>query len=240
VILGVDGILKLWLATLPDRSGQNNVIHLWSCFDGRVVRRSFPLDQSQVSPYPVFTCSTHGIDGFVKLEHVWQWRRNSTQRNGRSGCSEFGVGWRLLWESIYASLTVHPDSKCTSETLGPIPCNCRITAGWWTESRGDWSKQIRGNSIWLPCNNERVYDHHQENLRKIDICLTKNICHGWFFLLIPTSSVEGRDTCMDLENFYVTPCFSHDYQLTLVEYNIQQNTQSVCTTREKRQIGTFF
>jgi hypothetical protein len=29
-------------------------------------------------------------------------------------------------------------------------------------------------------------------------------------LLIPTLSVEGRDTCMDLENFYVTPCSSHD------------------------------
>ncbi len=53
------------------------------------------------------------------------------------------------------------------------------------------------------------------------------------FLLIPTSSVEGRDTCMDLENFYVTPCFSHDYQVTLVEYMKQQNTQSVCTTRDK-------
>jgi hypothetical protein len=36
------------------------------------------------------------------------------------------------------------------------------------------------------------------------------------FLLIPTSSVEGRDTCMDLENFYVTPCFSHDEHLVLV------------------------
>jgi hypothetical protein len=34
------------------------------------------------------------------------------------------------------------------------------------------------------------------------------------FLLISTSSVEGRDTCMDLENFYVTPCFSHDYNLS--------------------------
>jgi hypothetical protein len=33
------------------------------------------------------------------------------------------------------------------------------------------------------------------------------------FLLIPVSSVEGQDTCMDLENFYVTPCFSHDYHL---------------------------
>ncbi len=40
-----------------------------------------------------------------------------------------------------------------------------------------------------------------------------------FFLLIPTSSVEGRDTCMDLEN---------------------KNTQSVCTTTEKGQIGTHF
>jgi hypothetical protein len=61
------------------------------------------------------------------------------------------------------------------------------------------------------------------------------------FLLIPTSSVEGRDTCMDLENFYVTPCFSHDYQLTLVEYIKQQNTQSVCITREKEtHRDTFF
>ena len=52
------------------------------------------------------------------------------------------------------------------------------------------------------------------------------------FLLIPTSSVEGRDTCMDLENFYVTPCFSHDYHLTLVEYIKPRNTQSACTKRE--------
>ncbi len=51
------------------------------------------------------------------------------------------------------------------------------------------------------------------------------------FLLIPSapsSSVEGRDTCMDLENFYVTPCFSHDYHLTVVEYIKPQNTESVC------------
>ena len=61
------------------------------------------------------------------------------------------------------------------------------------------------------------------------------------FLLIPTSSVEGRDTCMDLENFYVTPCFSHDYHLTVVEYIKPQNTESVCTTREKEtDRDTFF
>ncbi len=39
--------------------------------------------------------------------------------------------------------------------------------------------------------------------------------------------------CMDLENVYVTPCFSHDYQLMFVEYIKPQNTESVCTTREK-------
>jgi hypothetical protein len=61
------------------------------------------------------------------------------------------------------------------------------------------------------------------------------------FLLIPTSSVEGRDTCMDLENFYVTPCFSHDYHLTLVDYIKPRNTQSVCTTREtEADTDTFF
>jgi hypothetical protein len=61
------------------------------------------------------------------------------------------------------------------------------------------------------------------------------------FLLIPSSSVEGRDTCMDLENFYVTPCFSHDYHLMLVEYIKPQNTESVCTTREKEtDRNTFF
>jgi hypothetical protein len=61
------------------------------------------------------------------------------------------------------------------------------------------------------------------------------------FLLIPTSSVEGRDTCMDLEIFYVTPCFSHDYHLTLVEYFKPRNTQSVCTTREtETDRDTFF
>jgi hypothetical protein len=61
------------------------------------------------------------------------------------------------------------------------------------------------------------------------------------FLLIPTSSVEGRDTCMDLENFYVSPCFSHDYHLTLVEYIKPRNTQSVCTTREtETDRDTFF
>ena len=62
-------------------------------------------------------------------------------------------------------------------------------------------------------------------------------------LLIPTSSVsvEDRDTCMDLENFYVSPCFSHDYQITLVEYVKQQNTQSVFTTREEEtDRDTFF
>jgi hypothetical protein len=52
-------------------------------------------------------------------------------------------------------------------------------------------------------------------------------------LLIPISSVEGRDTCMNPENFYVTPCFGHDYHLMLVEYIKPQNTQSVRTTREK-------
>jgi hypothetical protein len=41
----------------------------------------------------------------------------------------------------------------------------------------------------------------------------------------PSSSVEGRDTCMHLENFYVTPCFSHDYHLTVVEYIKPQNTE---------------
>ena len=46
---------------------------------------------------------------------------------------------------------------------------------------------------------------------------------------------------MDLENFYITPCFSHDYHLTLVEYGKQQNTQSVCTTTEKEtDRDTFF
>jgi hypothetical protein len=38
---------------------------------------------------------------------------------------------------------------------------------------------------------------------------------------------------MDLENFYVTPYFSHDYHLTVVEYIKPQNTESACTTREK-------
>jgi hypothetical protein len=64
------------------------------------------------------------------------------------------------------------------------------------------------------------------------------------FLLIPSapsSSVEGRDTCINLENFYVTPCFSHDYQLTVVEYIKPQNTESVCTRREKEtDTDTFF
>jgi hypothetical protein len=62
------------------------------------------------------------------------------------------------------------------------------------------------------------------------------------FLLIPSapsSSVEGRDTCMDLENFYVTSCFSHDYHLTVVEYIKPQNTESA--TREKEtDRDTFF
>jgi hypothetical protein len=61
------------------------------------------------------------------------------------------------------------------------------------------------------------------------------------FLLIPTLSVEGRHTCMDLENLYVTHCFSHDYHLTLVEYINPRNTQSVCTTREiETDRETFF
>ncbi len=46
---------------------------------------------------------------------------------------------------------------------------------------------------------------------------------------------------MDLENFYVTPCFSHHYHLMLVEYIKPQNTESVCTTREKKtDRNTFF
>jgi hypothetical protein len=46
---------------------------------------------------------------------------------------------------------------------------------------------------------------------------------------------------MDLENFYVTPCFSHDYHLTVVEYIKPQNTESACTTREKEtDRDTFF
>jgi hypothetical protein len=61
------------------------------------------------------------------------------------------------------------------------------------------------------------------------------------FLLIPTSFVEGQNTCMDLENFCVTPSLCHDYHLTLVEYIIQQNTQSVFTTRKKEtDRDTFF
>jgi hypothetical protein len=64
------------------------------------------------------------------------------------------------------------------------------------------------------------------------------------FIIIPsdpTSSVEGRDTCMDLENFYVTPCFSHDYHLIVVEYIKPPNTESACTTREKEtDRDTFF
>jgi hypothetical protein len=60
------------------------------------------------------------------------------------------------------------------------------------------------------------------------------------FLLIPTSSVEGRDMCMDLENFYVTPCFSHDEHLVLVMITtlrwwntLNHKIPSVCTTREQ-------
>jgi hypothetical protein len=46
---------------------------------------------------------------------------------------------------------------------------------------------------------------------------------------------------MDLENFYVTPCISHDYHLMLVEYIKPQNIESVCTTREKEaDRNTFF
>jgi hypothetical protein len=56
------------------------------------------------------------------------------------------------------------------------------------------------------------------------------------FLLIPSAPlrllrVETRS--MDLENLYLTPCFSHDDHLTAVEYIKPQNTESACTTREK-------
>jgi hypothetical protein len=63
------------------------------------------------------------------------------------------------------------------------------------------------------------------------------------FLLIPSSSDEGRDTCVDLENFYVTPCFSHDYHLMLVVYinTLNHKIPKVRVQRErKRQIGTHF
>ena len=54
-------------------------------------------------------------------------------------------------------------------------------------------------------------------------CWSEAIIKIALFLLIPSapsSSVEGRDTCMDLENFYVTPCFSHDYHLTVTSGGI--------------------
>ena len=38
---------------------------------------------------------------------------------------------------------------------------------------------------------------------------------------------------MDLENLYLTPCFSRDDHLTVVEYLKPQKTESVCTTTEK-------
>jgi hypothetical protein len=60
------------------------------------------------------------------------------------------------------------------------------------------------------------------------------------FLLKPSSSVEGRDTYMDLKNFYVTPCFSHDYQIMLVEYIKPQYTESACTMREKETDRNIF
>ena len=55
-------------------------------------------------------------------------------------------------------------------------------------------------------------------------------------------SVEGGRSVKDSqENFYVTPCFSHDYHLTVVEYIKPQNTESACTTREKEtDRDTFF
>ena len=55
---------------------------------------------------------------------------------------------------------------------------------------------------------------------------------GWFAEVSLFAS-EDWDACMDLENFYVTLCFSHEYHLTVVEYIKPQNTESVCTTREK-------
>ena len=63
--------------------------------------------------------------------------------------------------------------------------------------------------------------------------LIRDTCMNLENFYVTSCFSHGRDTCMDLENFYVTPSFSHDYQLTLVEYIKQQNTQSVCTTREK-------
>ena len=61
------------------------------------------------------------------------------------------------------------------------------------------------------------------------------------FLLIPTLSLEGRDTHMVPENLHKTPFFSVSYHLTVVEYIKPQNTESACTTREKEtDRDTFF
>ncbi len=34
--------------------------------DGRVLPRGFPVAQSQILSYPVFTCPSHGIDVYIK------------------------------------------------------------------------------------------------------------------------------------------------------------------------------
>ena len=63
--------------------------------------------------------------------------------------------------------------------------------------------------------------------------------YSYLQLLLRLLRVETRS--MDLENLYLTPCFSHDDHLTAVEYIKAQNTESVCTTREKEtDRDTFF
>jgi hypothetical protein len=60
------------------------------------------------------------------------------------------------------------------------------------------------------------------------------------FLLIPTSSVEGRDTCVDLENFYVTPFL---VMITTLRWwnTLNHEIPKVCVRRERqRQIGHIF
>ena len=57
------------------------------------------------------------------------------------------------------------------------------------------------------------------------------------FLLIPTSSVEGRDTCMDLENF------PDLVMITRLRWwnTLNNKIPKVCVQRQrKRQIGTHF
>ena len=87
---------------------------------------SFPLIRGKYPYMHCFTCPTHGLNGYIKNICVSK-EEIQMQRNEMGGVGVQHVTWdEDFFEKAFAQ--VHSGSECTSEALGPIPCNCRITA----------------------------------------------------------------------------------------------------------------